>query len=370
MNAAAASWSALVIGAGGNIGSHLVPLVARQPGLARLVLVDPDSYEERNLDNQSLVPRDVGRAKARVQAARARKLRPELAVEAIVAAVEQVPLGRLRADWILACVDSRSARQSINEAARRLGRPWLDAGVEASQRLARVTLYGATAASACLECRWDERDYAALEQSYPCVAGGGLAPTAPTAAPAELGALAAALQALECGRRPVSAAAAERDCHELVLAAGAGRLWRSRSLRRADCRLPEHRPWTIVATELDPAATSLQELLTLGAGEQRAARARLAVAGRRMSRHWHCPRCGRERELLRLFSTLRSARCTACGGALVASGYATVEELDSSQLSARERKRSLSALGCERGDVVSVRAGGRVVRLEIGSDRK
>jgi molybdopterin/thiamine biosynthesis adenylyltransferase len=356
----------VVVGAGGNIGSHLVPLLARQPELGRLTLIDPDLYEPANICSQAVAPRDVGRAKARVQAARARRIRPELAVEAIVAAVEQVPLGRLRASWIVACLDSRRARQVVNQAARRLGQPWIDAGVAASGRLARVTVYGASAASACIECGWDARDYASLEQSYPCGAAGAVPPTA---APAALGALAAALAALAC-EAPATDAAVARDARELVLAAGAGRLLRSRAPRRTACLLPEHAPWQIRWANLDPRQATLGELVALGTPRLRGAEPRLTVAGRRFGRHWRCSACGYERATLRVTPTLCASRCRRCGGRLVAVGFAASEELDVRELAPRVLARPLAALGLLPGDVVTLRAGARSLHLEIGSDRR
>jgi len=117
------------IGAGGNIGSHLVPHLGRLPGIERVTLVDPDNYERRNLWSQDITPGAIGRSKARVQARRLQRINPQLRVEAIASAVEDVPLGRLRCDLILACLDSRRARQTVNEVAWRLGIPWIDAGV-------------------------------------------------------------------------------------------------------------------------------------------------------------------------------------------------------------------------------------------------
>ena len=76
-----------------------------------------------------------------VQADVVRRIRPELVVDEYPQPVEDTPLGCLRADIILACVDSRGARQYVNEVARSLGVSWIDAGVEAGGGLARVNVY-------------------------------------------------------------------------------------------------------------------------------------------------------------------------------------------------------------------------------------
>ena len=97
----------LVIGAGGNIGSHLVPLLARMPGVGRLTLIDRDYYEARNRVSQDIGDQDVGRAKVQVQAKRARRANTALRVVALHTPVELLPLGALRADMIVTCLDSR-----------------------------------------------------------------------------------------------------------------------------------------------------------------------------------------------------------------------------------------------------------------------
>jgi len=173
--------SVTVVGAGGNIGSHLVPHLARMRGVERVTLVDPDICVEKNLASQDITGRDVGKAKAAVQARRLRRISPVLAVKAIVEAVENVPLGLLRGSVLLACLDSRAARRSVNLAAWRLGLPWIDAGVHGDDLLARVNVYFPCPDQPCLECAWDDRDYQMLAQVYPCV--GRDAPRATNACP-------------------------------------------------------------------------------------------------------------------------------------------------------------------------------------------
>ena len=202
--------TAIVIGLG-NIGSHLVPHLARLPEIERLVLIDPDVYGPSNRRSQAIGAADIGRAKTAVQAAVVHQINQALVVTGFPRAVEDVPLGCLRGDVILACLDSRWARQYLNEVARSLGVPWIDAGVESGSWLARVNVYEPGVAVPCLECAWDWRDYAALPQTYPCESSDA-GPA--TAAPSSLGALAAALQAIECqklltGRRAEAAVGAQ-----------------------------------------------------------------------------------------------------------------------------------------------------------------
>ena len=70
---------------------------------------------------------------------------------------------------ILAALDSRQARQVVNQAAWRLGVPWIDTGVNAAQGLlARVGVFVPGPDGPCLECGWSARTYDLIEQAHPC----------------------------------------------------------------------------------------------------------------------------------------------------------------------------------------------------------
>lgn len=180
----------------GNIGSHLAPLVARNEAVGRLVLIDFDSYSNENLPTQAIHTEDVGKPKTLVQARDVQWIRPSLVVETFCARVQDVAFSELCADLILTGLDSRAARQHVNEAAWRLGVPWIDAAVDGPGLLVRVAVYVPGHDLPCLECAWDDSDYEALEQSYPCQPRAGTPPASNS--PASLGACAAALAAVEC----------------------------------------------------------------------------------------------------------------------------------------------------------------------------
>ena len=55
--------SVTIVGAGGNIGSHLVPHIARLAGVSQVTLIDPDIYTEANIPSQDIDRRDVGKRK-------------------------------------------------------------------------------------------------------------------------------------------------------------------------------------------------------------------------------------------------------------------------------------------------------------------
>jgi molybdopterin/thiamine biosynthesis adenylyltransferase len=179
----------------GNIGAHLVAHLARLATVRRILLVDPQRYEAANLRTQDISRGDVGRPKATAQARRLRRIDPTLAVTAFVGGIEDVPLAHLAARVLVTCLDSRAARRIASRSAWRVGVPWVDSGVRGAELLARVTVYLPAPDAPCFDCALSERDYAHLEQTYPCA---GAVAAAPTGAPSGLGALAAAMQALEC----------------------------------------------------------------------------------------------------------------------------------------------------------------------------
>ena len=157
-----------VVGGCGNIGSHLAPHLARNPGVGRVVLIDPDVYEPKNLPGQDIRARDVGRPKVKVQAERLLEIRPELEVVAVADRQENLPLAYFRNAIIFGALDSRLARQQLNQAAWRAGSPWIDMAVDGPGWLFRVSVYRPGLDSPCLECGWDAADYESLEHVLPC----------------------------------------------------------------------------------------------------------------------------------------------------------------------------------------------------------
>jgi len=328
--------STVTVVCAGNIGSHLLAHLARLPEVARVTIVDPDRYEARNLESQDIRAAEVGKPKALAQARRLRAIRPDLEVTPVAAPVEDVPLARLRADVVLACLDSKLARQRAGEAAWRLGAPLIDAGVRPDGLLVRVSVHVPGPAQSCLECAWSEADYAALEQNQPCLAGA--APAAPTQAPAALGALAAALQALAWRRLLAGDPGVAGS--ELVLDAASHRIYQTRLAFNPGCRF-DHRTWPIERTV--PRTSTLGDLLDWGA---------LAVPGRYFATALSCSACGRRRATLRLTmpSGAVNLRCRRCKAPLWPIGLELLERLEGN-LPARLRRRRLSEVGLRPGEI-------------------
>lgn len=341
----------VVVGAGGNIGSHLVAHLARINVIEHVSLIDPDVYETTNVARQDIRPRDVGQKKVVVQARRLRELSSSLRVTALAEPVENVPLGRLRAELVLACLDSRRARQSVNQAALFLGTPWIDAGVSGENLLAGITVYEPTKGGPCLECGWSEDDYAALDADYPCSGAGGS--PAPTDAPSSLGALAASLQAIECEKRLAKDPDALPPGTRVLVDARHAKHLVTTYRRNPACRIAAHDPRPVEPTD-STAELTLGE--AFGLGRFRFDSARLEVEGKSFVRVLACARCHARRSVLRLVSRVSGLRrkCSSCGGEMTATGYDTVDSLALRELSSRELQRKLAALGIRGGEILSI----------------
>ncbi len=352
--------SAAVIGLG-NIGSHLAPLVARRPDVGRIVLIDKDAYEPKNTQSQLIDGRDVGRSKARAQARRLRAIGRELVVEAVHDDVRNVPMGRLRVDVIFACLDSRAARQYVNEVAWRLGVPWIDSGVRADGMLARVNVYAPRLGGACLECGWDERDYAVLEQTYPCGSG---TESAATNAPASLGALAASLQAIEGGKVLDGGLDPTAVGRQILIDASTSKHYVTSFARNDRCRF-DHAVWDVVSIS-DSHGLTLAGLFEAARRAGADGPMTLTAPGKTFARRLTCPGCGSSVEVFGLPERLPGRLVTCgCGERMVAGGFDRVREVDPCRVTTEELGRSLGRLGLRAGDIVTVRTAGRDLHLEL-----
>ena len=308
--------SIVVAGAGGNIGSHFTRHLARMPEVGRVVLVDRDVYEQRNLANQDILPRDVGKPKVAVQARRLAEIRPDLEVHAIHAPLESLPLGAWRVDLIAACLDSRAARQAVNERAWRLG-----------SSMGRFRRAGAGVAGA------RERLRARVRCAVPGmrVVGRGL-PAAGAELPVRRGGRRAGAE--RCVRRAGRAGGGDAGAGMPQAAGGRNRLRRGRAAGDAQRALAPIRGDVVPP---QPALPVRSRHVAHRAVALRHARTRIAdllalaetvrVPGRRFVRRLVCPACCREKRLFRLDASLDAAvrACGACRRPMAAPGFDIVE---------------------------------------------
>ena len=349
----------VVVGAGGNIGSHLVSHLARMPDVSHITLIDKDVYEPKNLTSQDIDPRDIGKPKTIVQARRLTRINPQLWVEPIAGAVECVPLGKLRGDVILSCLDSRSARQHVNQFAWRLGVPLIDAGVDAGGLLARINVYVPEPGKPCLECAWDDRDYEALEQTYPCdnlgqnLGQGRAANTTATNAPSSLGALAASLQAIECQKLLLGQTGCVAIGKQVLIDATHHRHYVTSYRRNPDCRFGSHDVWDIRPLK---SSLTLREALNLAPSDGTNGSASLQLEGKPFVTKLTCSGCGRIKCILHLECSLRDIdkTCAHCGQRMMAAGFDLLERLNAGCVPRPALTSSLRKLGLRPNDVFSV----------------
>lgn len=358
----AAGATLAVIGAG-NIGSHLLPHLGRMDGVARVIIVDRDVYARSNLRSQSISAADLGRPKVQVMARRLLSVSPDLQVVPIHDRLENIPPAVLRADIWLTCLDSRAARQVANERVYRLGVPlWIDAGVQLSDLLARVSVYAPGNDEPCVECLWGEDDYRDIAQLYAC--DGTPTQPAPTNGISALGALAASLQALECQAALTAERPAMLAARELVIHATARKYFVTRLRRNTQCRF-DHTTWRTT-----PLPTAWHRLADIAqAARSSGERPSLHVYDQVFVRAVTCPACQRQVEvgLVSARVSSPSMRCRGCGACIPLRWDAVSDKLALDGLPGAFGCLPVRALRLRRGDLVTLRAGEHVQHLEVTS---
>ncbi|MDH4066121.1 MAG: ThiF family adenylyltransferase [Acidobacteriota bacterium] len=356
----------ILIGAGA-IGSQVLQHLARSPHVSKITLIDPGRYDTGNTRGQHIDLHDVGRSKARAQARRLRRITPALPVVPIRAAVGRLPLGMLRGSVILAALDSRRARMTVNQAAWRLGVPWIDSGVHADGMLARVRVFVPGDDAPCLECGWDQADYDALEQVYPCAPG--VIPGSTGASPA-LSGVAAAFEAIECDKL-LGGEAAHALVGRDVLIDTRHHIHSVTGYRRnPSCRMPDHGGWQITALDAAPDSMTVDHLLALGS-TLRGARASLAlrIAGRRLATELRCEACDAPHAICQTERLTRRSRlrCRQCAAHLRLTGFGLHDFVSETAVPVSVREQPLSAIGVRAHDVITLRTPELDAHFEVGA---
>ncbi len=359
----------IVVGCGGNIGSHVVSHLGRMPVIDRVVLIDRDTYEEKNLCGQDIVPGDVGKPKAEVQAKRLEAIRPALAVRALHADVTSLPLGALRGDVVLGCLDNDLTRQFVSEAAWRLGVPYVDAAVRNDGLLARTSVYAPGPGAPCLQCGWSPEQYIALETRHPCSDADANVP--PTRSPSFLGSLAASLQVIECAKLLEGNFDRAIVGKQVLIDADFQKHYLTRLPYNDNCRF-DHRIWEIEPLDRDPSQITLGDALALG-GDGSSGNSRLAFAFRPQvffRKRFSCPACKFSIERVGLREALPThPACERCGEATQEEIVGIVPELAAGSLDPSLFAHSMVSIGFRKGDVFTVTGADGPRRFEIGGGR-
>jgi molybdopterin/thiamine biosynthesis adenylyltransferase len=156
----------LVAGAGA-LGNEVIKNLALL-GAGHVVVIDMDRIELSNLSRSVLFrAEDEGRPKAECAARAARNIYPDMRVDALNAnLLADVGLGYFRwAQVVIGALDNREARVFLNSACARVGRPWIDGGIEVLQGIVRGFNPPATA---CYECTMSAVDWDLLNKRRSC----------------------------------------------------------------------------------------------------------------------------------------------------------------------------------------------------------
>ena len=157
----------MVVGAGA-IGNEVLKNLALV-GIGCLHIIDMDDVETSNLTRSVLFrASDIGRSKVEAAAEEIEKISPTTQVIRTKGNVLcDVGLGDFaQADIVLGCVDNREARLWINRSCWRVGRPWIDAGVQEIDGV--IQPFGMRQAP-CYECGLKDNDYRLLQARHSCL---------------------------------------------------------------------------------------------------------------------------------------------------------------------------------------------------------
>jgi adenylyltransferase/sulfurtransferase len=140
-----------VLGAGG-LGSGITELLARA-GVGYIRIADQDKVENSNLPRQLMYDEAdaaAGRYKAEASAAHIREINSQITVEPIVTHIDETNIDDLikDADLVIDGADNFKLRDVLNEAAVRLGIPWIYGGVLGTTGASMNILPGGP----CLRC--------------------------------------------------------------------------------------------------------------------------------------------------------------------------------------------------------------------------
>lgn len=348
----------LVAGAGA-LGNEVIKNLALL-GIGRLVIADMDTIEISNLTRSPLFREsDAGQYKAVCAARSARDLYPAMDVRALTVNITaDLGLGWIRwADVVVGALDNREARLFLNAACARIGRPWIDGGIEVMQGVVRGFHPPHTS---CYECTMSEIDWRIVNERRSCsmlarraLAHGGV-PTTPITA-----SVIGAIQAQEV----------IKILHGLPALLGRGFVYEGATHNSYGVSYPKHPdcPWheEVPLIESLPDCNSTTPLSRVWEH----ARERIGGCdgiefGREIVESLLCLECGRVRSVLQPVDRVseEDARCRECG-ADSAPQFMHSVPCESAHLARTPRE-----LGLPEWDIVWARHGEQFLGLELAGD--
>ena len=155
----------LVIGAGA-LGNEIIKNLSLL-GVGHLLIADLDNIENSNLSRSVLYrAKDNGSSKAEVAARSAKDIFPEMKVNYFHGnIIYDLGLGVYNwADLVIAGLDNREARLTINRNCWKVNKPWIDGAIEQISGVARVFVPDGP----CYECTMSETDWKLLNRRRSC----------------------------------------------------------------------------------------------------------------------------------------------------------------------------------------------------------
>ena len=349
----------LVIGAGA-LGNEVIKNLALL-GVGHVRVADMDHIELSNLSRSVLFREaDEGKAKATCAARAARELYPQMDIAPLEGNIlAEVGLGYFRwADVVVGALDNREARVFVNSACARVGRPWIDGGIEVLHGVVRGF---APPTTACYECTMSEVDWDLLNKRRSCslLARRALAqrgtPTTPTTA-----SIIAALQVQEL----------IKILHRMEALIGSGLVFdgAAHSSYLVNYPINPDCPWHEPPAPIEVLAgfTSNMPLRELWReGEQRLGSIDALDLSRELVRELVCPGCGQRESILQPVEKIDEgrARCARCGN------ETTPEFFHSLAAAHALLDRTPAQIGLPAWDIVWARNGSRMIGLEIAGDK-
>jgi molybdopterin/thiamine biosynthesis adenylyltransferase/predicted RNA-binding Zn-ribbon protein involved in translation (DUF1610 family) len=293
----------LVAGAGA-LGNEVLKNLALV-GVGHILIIDFDRVEISNLSRSVLFrEQDIGLPKATTAAQALQRLNPDIRVSAIDGDLEcDLGLGRIcEFDLILGCLDSSHARWALNRACRRAGRPWINAGVNAS--VGEVCPY-IPESGPCYECGMTQQMWQQILERRSCMLLPKKLPPRTIPTTSVIASLTAALQvneALKCihGEQQLSPG------EMLLLSLQPYALSSFTMAAKADCLAHER---YLPSTFVDAAPTEITAAELLG----RISEAISIQLDFDVLESWWCPSCGEEPVGRRLSAELgKQLLCPQC----------------------------------------------------------
>jgi molybdopterin/thiamine biosynthesis adenylyltransferase len=118
------------VGAGSG-GIIVLDLLARDPRVTAITLVEPDTYKPHNVHRHLFPPSAVGRPKAELAAEWVKERRPDLAIETLAADLTDPAMLPAFEKYVTDCrvgvcaVDNEPAKYAFDALMRKAGKPWV-----------------------------------------------------------------------------------------------------------------------------------------------------------------------------------------------------------------------------------------------------